>query len=138
MNEQREDCRVYWASHGCCLKRGHEGECYCDCEDGPQERHPGTVFYGEDAEARGLNTDPNVRWACGHCGGEQGWRDPDPCLGWLDNVSSACCGHGDAEDAYVVFKDWHPAGQIEMPRQLRGQEAADYFLSVAAGGKTDG
>ena len=71
-----EDCRVYWGSHGCCLVRGHAGDCICDCADdlcadsecpngtptcscnvGAAPYYgPGTVFYGEDAAARGLAT----------------------------------------------------------------------------------
>jgi hypothetical protein len=29
----------------------------------------------------------------------------DGCLGSLPNVSNACCGHGDIEEAYVLFDD---------------------------------
>jgi len=65
-------CRVYWGSHGCDLRRGHEGPCECDCcECGPGHPvspeiteylcvakppyyGPDTLFYGEDVEARGL------------------------------------------------------------------------------------
>lgn len=66
-------CRVYWGSHGCHKERGHKGGCECDCcdcgehhpyPDWPDEDvlcvakapyyGPGTRFYGEDAEARGL------------------------------------------------------------------------------------
>ena len=63
-------CRVYWGSHGCSMERGHEGDCDCGCCD-CGERHPdagdgvlcvarapyygpGTRFYGEDVQARGL------------------------------------------------------------------------------------
>lgn len=58
-------CRVYWGSHGCCLKRGHEGPHICDCaveDPEPRDNADGTVnvgappyygpetrFYGEDA-----------------------------------------------------------------------------------------
>jgi len=30
--------------------------------------------------------------------------DPDPCLCVLPGVSNACCGHGDRESSYIVFK----------------------------------
>ena len=69
----RGNCRVYWGSHGCDFKRGHEGSCACDCCECPDHPHhpeedewtcvakppyygPETRFYGEDAEARGLPT----------------------------------------------------------------------------------
>jgi len=65
-------CRVYWGSHGCTLKRGHNGPHCCDCADeggfDPETREyyddpgcfnvgappyygPGTTFYGEDTTA---------------------------------------------------------------------------------------
>ncbi len=30
-------------------------------------------------------------------------EDPDPCLGRLPGVKFACCGHGNREDAYILF-----------------------------------
>ena len=67
----RGNCRVYWGSHGCDFKRGHEGSCACDCCECPDHPHhpeedewtcvakppyygPETRFYGEDVAARGL------------------------------------------------------------------------------------
>ena len=60
-------CRVYWGSHGCELARGHEGDCdcgccECGCHPDPDSGcvgkapfyGPGTRFYGEDVNARGL------------------------------------------------------------------------------------
>ncbi len=79
VRQDRGDCRVYWGSHGCDLRRHHAGSCVCDCaidydelpsrEDlyndeawsnvGAEPYYgPGTVFYGEDAAARGLPTSP--------------------------------------------------------------------------------
>lgn len=31
---------------------------------------------------------------CNHCGEVAELGGPDPCLGWLPGVVSACCGHG--------------------------------------------
>lgn len=58
-------CRVYWGSHACQLRRGHDGAHDCQCCDCPSGVHPyddgalcvstapyygpETVFYGEDA-----------------------------------------------------------------------------------------
>jgi hypothetical protein len=74
----KQSCRVYWGSHGCRFEREHGGDCECDCctcvdhtadplhgatdpeDEGvlcvarPPYYGPGTVFYGEDAAARGL------------------------------------------------------------------------------------
>lgn len=43
---------------------------------------------------------------CGHCGlyGNSNDGLPDPCLGQLPGVTSACCGHGDPSQAYICFK----------------------------------
>lgn len=62
-------CQTYWGSHGCRYETGHEGQCECDCCDCPEGEpcHPScvakppyygtdTVFYGDDAEDRGLPT----------------------------------------------------------------------------------
>jgi hypothetical protein len=110
-------CRVYWGSHGCDLPQGHNGDCWCDCcecaahpdEDsgcvaGPPYYGPRTVFYGEDAEARGLNTDSDIIETCAHCGGDRQNDKPDPCLGMLPGVAGACCGHGDPSRAYVMLR----------------------------------
>lgn len=60
-----ETCRVYWGSHGCCLPRGHDGTCVCDCASGETPAGvlnvgaapyygPDTGFYGEDVQSCGL------------------------------------------------------------------------------------
>ena len=38
---------------------------------------------------------------CVECGLTAAPDGPDPCLGWLAGVASACCGHG-VEAPYVV------------------------------------
>jgi len=44
---------------------------------------------------------------CGHCGkyGNSNTGLPDPCLGVLDGVTNACCGHGDPGQAYICFEN---------------------------------
>lgn len=45
---------------------------------------------------------------------------PDACIGMLEGVREACCGHGDTSRAYVTFTDTER-------RQLRGVEALVYM-----------
>lgn len=63
--DSSDRCRVYWGTHGCKLKRGHEGGHLCECTFDTLGRliphgkggnvgrapyyGPNTVFYGEDA-----------------------------------------------------------------------------------------
>jgi hypothetical protein len=61
--------------------------------------------------------------ACAVCGKELVEDTPDPCLGTLDGVEGADCGHGGA-GAYVAFtdEDW-----------IVGLEALHYFDSLGIG-----
>jgi hypothetical protein len=43
--------------------------------------------------------------ACKHCGMAAVQGAPDFCLGSLQGVSDACCGHGDVSKAYIKFRD---------------------------------
>lgn len=45
------------------------------------------------------------RLPCHHCGNHRTYQGHDGCLGELDGVANACCGHGDANRAYVQFWD---------------------------------
>jgi len=43
---------------------------------------------------------------CANCGKSWGGSEMgevDPCLGMLPGVDNACCGHGDASEAYIRF-----------------------------------
>lgn len=133
-------CRVYWGSHGCHKPRGHEGPCWCDCCEcenhpdddsgcvaGPPWYGPRTTFYGEDVEARGLNTRSDWWETCTACGRMRESDKPDPCLGMLDGVWAACCGHGDTEHAYVA-----PEGGV-----LYREDAERYFAEVLRGTHDD-
>ena len=42
---------------------------------------------------------------CAECGRHQTPEGHDACLGTLEGVVSACCGHGDPSLAYVLFED---------------------------------
>ena len=47
---------------------------------------------------------------CGHCGLSWGEALHDPCLGTLEGVVEACCGHGDPAAAYRSFTDGRREG----------------------------
>jgi|GEM_PF-987622 len=51
---------------------------------------------------------------CGHCGRPQTKEGHDGCLGTLEGVMNACCGHGSIDEAYI---------QYENDEELRGKEA---------------
>lgn len=42
---------------------------------------------------------------CPHCEKPYGESLHDPCLGTLEGVAEACCGHGDPTKAYVSYRD---------------------------------
>lgn len=54
---------------------------------------------------------------CPKCHKTAGPNEPDPCLGWLENVDYACCGHGVPGEEFVMSKgvryesvrEWHDA-----------------------------
>lgn len=45
---------------------------------------------------------------CGKCGKHFTEKGHDPCIANLPGVMNACCGHGNAGEAYIQFSD----GQI--------------------------
>ncbi len=58
----------------------------------------GFDWYYEEDDTIYLDNDR----ACVACGACAKSDEPDPCLGWLDGVDYACCGHGDASYEYVL------------------------------------
>ena len=42
---------------------------------------------------------------CGKCNRLATADDHDPCMANLPGVRNACCGHGDASEAYIEFDD---------------------------------
>lgn len=54
---------------------------------------------------------------CGKCHEPRTAEGHDPCLGVLDGVVNACCGHGHIDEAYVQFVGG---------RRLAGQDALDW------------
>lgn len=61
-------------------------------EDGINWHYEDGQPYGEDRP-------------CASCGILAGSDEPDPCLGWLEGVDFACCGHGDISYEYVKVGD---------------------------------
>lgn len=55
---------------------------------------------------------------CGHCGKKDTPEGHDACLGTIDGVMNACCGHGESQCAYVQLWD----GRI-----FRGRRALEVF-----------
>lgn len=60
----------------------------------------------------------SVRRDCGFCGKGDTPEGHDGCLGTLDGVMNACCGHGDVNQAYV---------QLPNGKRLGEQEALDFI-----------
>lgn len=58
---------------------------------------------------------------CGHCGKPQTYEGHAGCLGTLDKVLNACCGHGIAEEAYIQFVD---------NTEIRGVKAVEYMKTI--------
>ncbi|MGE0400826.1 MAG: Lar family restriction alleviation protein [Kofleriaceae bacterium] len=64
------------------------------------------------ADGTPVATDP--RRPCGHCGIANTPEGHDGCLGTLAGVDNACCGHGEASDAYVQFPGWRVDGSAAL------------------------
>jgi len=96
--------------------------------------HPVVCLEGEACERYADDLTPTVDAAgigverpCVRCGAAAAPDGPDPCLGMLPNVVSACCGHG-VEEPYLKFHlsdDRHTG--------LRGDAALDYFRAQGGG-----
>ncbi len=63
---------------------------------------------------------------CGHCGMEKTIEGHDGCIGTLENVMNACCGHGETNLAYIQFN--HDNYKNE-PNKIRisGIQALNYI-----------
>lgn len=80
---------------------------------------------------KGVNTTTGQAGYCEACNKYMP-SGPDLCLGILDNVAQACCGHGDPPSAYVVIGGLPDESilTIDNPITLRGEEAIEYFARV--------
>jgi len=63
---------------------------------------------------------------CSHCKRYRTIEGHDGCIGTLDNVMNACCGHGEKAMAYVQF-DHNNYNEDPNKVRLSGEEAIDYI-----------
>lgn len=65
---------------------------------------------------------------CLHCGLNRTPEGHDGCIGTLENVMNACCGHGRPKEAYIQFNH---ENYKKDPNKIRigGSEAIDYIKS---------
>lgn len=64
--------------------------------------------------------------SCGHCGKFSTKEGYDDCLGELEGVMNACCGHGQDREAYIQFNDGSDIRGIDnvrewIKKQLKGE-----------------
>lgn len=72
----------------------------------------GAWLYSDTREPVAENPDRD----CGHCGLPNTPEGHDGCLGTLDGAMNACCGHGNAAEAYVQPPPREKAGARPPPR----------------------
>src|SRR5262249_18041864 len=96
--------------------------------------HPVVVLEGEACERYADGLTPTVdaqgvgiERPCVQCGMVATPDGPDPCLGMLPGVVSACCGHG-VEEPYLKFRLCH-----DRDAGLRGDAALHYFRAHGVG-----
>ena len=101
-------------------------------ESGYFRGHPVVSLAGEDCERYADDLTPTedeqgntVERPCGLCGLLAEPDGPDPCLGTLGGVESACCGHG-VEQTYLVFRF-----------AARGRKVLSYFSKLGVGPHKD-
>jgi len=100
--------------------------------------HPVVCLEGEACERYANDLTPTVgedgagvERPCVYCGMMATPDGPDPCLGRLPGVVSACCGHG-VEEPYVLFRVPR-CTQTPIRKGLRGEDARRYFSQQGVG-----
>ena len=109
------------ASYG--YYRGHRVVCFVD-EGDTCER------FASDLALTVGEGGVSVERPCVRCGLLAEPEGPDPCLGRLPGVVSACCGHG-VEAPYVLCQG--PDAGSERGPMLRGEDALGYFTRSGVG-----
>ena len=59
------------------------------------------IYYYVDT---GQNVADNPDRECGHCGKSNTIEGYDGCIGKIDGVMNACCGHGSKKESYIQYK----------------------------------
>lgn len=54
---------------------------------------------------------------CKKCGAEMSENEPDKCLGELNGVDNACCGHGIKSQSYIRFENGLTINNFKMEPQ---------------------
>lgn len=109
------------ASYG--FYRGHLVVCFAG-EDDTYERYASDLTRTVDEDGTGIER------PCVRCHALAEPDGPDPCLGLLSGVVSACCGHG-VEEPYILFRAPRPG--TERGTVLRGEHALRYFTHCGVG-----
>jgi len=65
---------------------------------------------------------------CEHCQLYRTVEGYDGCVGKIDNVKNACCGHGDDSMAYVQFKSDNYK-QNPNENRIEGEDAVAFIIS---------
>ena len=78
----------------------------------------GQWIYTDTRQAVALT---HMQRPCGNCGKHATPEGHDACLGTLPGVMNACCGHGEAAQAYIQYPD----GRI-----LQGPEALELAVAL--------
>lgn len=87
--------------------------------NGYQIEHNGVEWVFSDTNKPTIKY--NQKRPCGNCHKhpiQDGFESYDACIGKVDGLMNACCGHGDASSAYAQLID----GTV-----LRGNDAINYF-----------
>jgi len=63
---------------------------------------------------------------CSHCQSKRTKEGYDACIGKLQGVTNACCGHGETDAAYVQF-DHSEYKKEPNKRRLSGDAALKYI-----------
>ncbi|MBM7580029.1 hypothetical protein [Jeotgalibacillus terrae] len=86
------------------------------------------IYYDGEQWRYKDNDQPTMKhWkyrACGYCNKPNRPDEHDACLGELPGVINACCGHGQSDEAYVMFENGEAA---------RGKTAQGIFSLIRRG-----
>lgn len=64
----------------------------------------------------------NKNRSCGHCGKPNTKEGHDGCIGTLEGVMNACCGHGVIEEAFVQYENGNRICGDEAIKKIKENE----------------